>query len=60
MTFDGQKYKAAQKTAWSSVAEEWHSGLAPSLVPVSKKLIALVGIPNGSKVLELACGDGSL
>lgn len=60
MTFDPAKFKEAQKTAWTSVAEDWHNGLAPHLVPVSKKLIALVGIPNGSKVLELACGDGSL
>jgi ubiquinone/menaquinone biosynthesis C-methylase UbiE len=58
--FDPEKFKSAQKKAWTDSAEGWHAGLAASLVPVSQRLIAYTGIPSGSRVLDLACGDGSL
>jgi len=57
---DPEKFKSSQKAAWTSVAEGWHVGLAPSLVPVSERLISFVGIPHDAKVLDLACGDGTL
>lgn len=60
MTEYGEKFKHAQKAAWTEVAEGWHTGLAPSLAPVSDKLVSLVQIPKGAKVLDLACGDGTL
>jgi len=58
--FDPVKFKSAQKRAWTDCAEGWHGGMAASLVPVSQRLIAYVGIPHGSRVLDIACGDGSL
>lgn len=58
--FDPEKFKTMQKAAWSSVAEGWHRWLAPSLLPVTNRLIQLAGIPKGSKVLDIACGDGTL
>jgi SAM-dependent methyltransferase len=58
--FDPEKFKSMQKTTWSSVAQGWHRWLAPSLHPVTTRLIGLAGIPKGSKVLDVACGDGRL
>src|SRR5438552_1186066 len=58
--FDAEKFKSVQKTAWTSVAEGWHTGLAPSLIPVTERLISFVTDFGDTKVLDLACGDGSL
>ncbi len=58
--FDPEKFKSMQKAAWSSVAGGWHQWLAPSLRPVTDRLIHLAGIPKGCKVLDIACGDGTL
>lgn len=58
--FDPEKFKDLQKMTWSSVADGWHRWLAPSLHSVTDRLIHLVTIPKGSKVLDIACGDGTL
>lgn len=58
--FDPEKFKSMQKKTWSSVAEGWHRWLAPSLHPVTDRLLHLVTIPKESKVLDIACGDGTL
>src|SRR5438105_54301 len=57
---DAENFKRAQKAAWTEVAEGWHSGMARLLVPVTKRLIEFVAISPENRVLDVACGDGSL
>jgi len=55
-----ENFKSAQKSAWTSVAEDWHTGLAPSLIPVTRRLLQFTALPKETKILDLACGDGTL
>ena len=54
-------YKASQRDAWSSVAlgwEKWWGELERGLYKVSDALIALAGVKDGAKVLDISTGIG--
>jgi ubiquinone/menaquinone biosynthesis C-methylase UbiE len=57
-TFDPAAFKQAQRAAWTSVAEGWNLGIAQSFIPVAEKLAKFTGIPKGSRVLDIATGNG--
>jgi ubiquinone/menaquinone biosynthesis C-methylase UbiE len=58
---DPQKFKAAQRQGWDSVAEgwkKWWKTIEASAQVVSDKLVELAKIREGSNVLDIATGIG--
>ncbi|MEW6604596.1 MAG: methyltransferase domain-containing protein [Thermoproteota archaeon] len=61
MTLDPQKFKAAQRQGWDSVAEgwkKWWKVIEEGAQVVSDRLVELAEVRQGSRVLDVATGIG--
>jgi SAM-dependent methyltransferase len=59
--FDPLKFKAATRAQWENAAEPWHRWgpfLGEWLGPATERMLDLVGIQIGSRVLDVAAGAG--
>ncbi|MGA7368441.1 MAG: class I SAM-dependent methyltransferase [Nitrososphaeraceae archaeon] len=60
-TFDSEQYKASQRQGWDTVAsgwQKWWKTTEAASEKVSKRLIELAAIKEGSRVLDVATGIG--
>jgi ubiquinone/menaquinone biosynthesis C-methylase UbiE len=60
-TIDPEKYKASQRQGWNSVATGWQKWWKPierGAEKISRRLIELAEIKQGSRVLDIATGIG--
>jgi ubiquinone/menaquinone biosynthesis C-methylase UbiE len=60
-TFDSEQYKASERQGWDAVArgwQKWWKTIERSAEKVSKCLIELAAIREGSRVLDVATGIG--
>ena len=60
-TIDSEQYKKGQRQGWNSVAEGWQKWWKITEIAcerVSRRLIELAEITRGSKVLDIATGNG--
>lgn len=60
--FDHDQYRQLSKKLWEQTATGWHKWnplLAQWLDPVTASMLDLAGISRGSRVLDVAAGDGS-
>lgn len=61
MTLDPEKFKAAQRQGWDSVAEgwkKWWKVIEEGAQVVSDRLVELAEVRQGSRVLDVATGIG--
>lgn len=59
--FDPVKFKATTRTQWDSAAEAWDRWgpfLGEWLGPATERMLDLVGVKTGSRVLDVAAGAG--
>ncbi len=59
--FDSDKYKEGQRQEWQKTAEGWHRWIpfiSIWLGPATDLMLDLAGVGSGSRVLDLAAGDG--
>ncbi len=59
--FDSAKYKEGQRQEWQKTAEGWHRWIpfiSTWLGPATDLMLDLAGVESGSRVLDLAAGDG--
>jgi enediyne biosynthesis protein CalE5 len=60
-TFDPVRYKAAQRTDWSTAAEGWRKWwrtIEDGLGPIAERLVELAALERGDRVLDVATGIG--
>lgn len=60
-TFDSEQYKASERQGWDRVAsgwQKWWKTTETATEKVSKRLIELAAIREGSRVLDVATGIG--
>lgn len=60
-TFDPAKYKATTRQQWDDVADAWHKWIPVVrrwAGPVTRGMLELARIGPGSRVLDIAAGDG--
>tara|TARA_R110001599_G_C12244342_1_gene659022 strand:+ start:935 stop:1798 length:864 start_codon:yes stop_codon:yes gene_type:complete len=59
--FDPLKFKVATRAQWENAAEPWHRWgpfLGEWLGPATERMLDLVGIQTGNRVLDVAAGAG--
>ncbi len=59
--FDPVKFKESSRREWQKVAQGWHQWMprfAEWCAPVSRQMLELASIGPGSRVLDIAAGDG--
>jgi ubiquinone/menaquinone biosynthesis C-methylase UbiE len=59
--FDPEQYKAATQQRWQEMAPAWHKWtplLSELNRDITNQMLELAGIRTGSRVLEIAAGDG--
>jgi ubiquinone/menaquinone biosynthesis C-methylase UbiE len=60
-TFDSSKYKESAVQEWQKIAPGWHkwrSVISDLMRPATEQMLGLAGIRPGSRVLDIAAGDG--
>lgn len=60
-TFDPVKYKETTRQQWDTVADAWHKWIPVVqrwMGPVTENMLDLARVGSGSRVLDVAAGDG--
>ena len=58
---DAIRYKESFRQEWQRTAQGWHNWIVVIntwLADATEQMLSLAGVQNGSRVLDLAAGDG--